>query len=364
MSATRPTVLVTGCSGLIGRATVDRLSRQYDIVGFDVEAPASSFPGEFAEVDVTSDKSVRDGLRRLRKRHGGLLASVIHLATYSDLSGAPSPLYSEVNAGGTMRLLRGLHEFQVGQFVFAGTMLVHAPCAPGEQISENSLIDPKWDYPESMVRTENLIRAERDDMPALLLRVAHAYDDGCHAPPLARQIQSIYERQLASHISTADPARGQAHVHLDDLVSAVERAVERRVQLPPETVLLIGEPETLGYGELQERLVKLIHREEWSTFRVPKPVAKIGAWVKDHLPFVEHTARKPRMIDRADDHYALDISRARRLLGWKPKHSLGGTLHEMVGILKDDPPHWYRENHLDLPRKLDEAAEPAGSRGH
>ena len=34
------------------------------------------------------------------------------------------------------------------------------------------------------------------------------------------------------------------------------------------------------------------------------------------------------MIDLADDHYDLDISRARTLLGWEPKHSLRETLPE------------------------------------
>jgi hypothetical protein len=39
-------------------------------------------------------------------------------------------------------------------------MLVHAPCEPGQQIDEDWPVDPKWDYPQSKVRTEQLIRAE------------------------------------------------------------------------------------------------------------------------------------------------------------------------------------------------------------
>jgi nucleoside-diphosphate-sugar epimerase len=89
---------------------------------------------------------------------------------------------------------------------------------------------------------------------------------------------------------------------------------------------------------------------------VPKPLAKVGAWVKGHLPFAGEPLLKPRMIDRVDDHYELDISRARRLLGWKPKHALGDTLGDMVAALKADPIIWYGDN------KLEEAAQPAGSR--
>jgi hypothetical protein len=55
------------------------------------------------------------------------------------------------------------------------------------------------------------------------------------------------------------------------------------------------------------------------------------------------------MIDRANDHYALDITRARRLLGWEPKRSLRETIPTMVAALKADPAGFYRENGLESP---------------
>jgi len=53
------------------------------------------------------------------------------------------------------------------------------------------------------------------------------------------------------------------------------------------------------------------------------------------------------MIDRADDHYELDISRAMKLLGWEPKHNLIDTLPGMIKNLKEDPEKWYKENKLE-----------------
>ena len=48
------------------------------------------------------------------------------------------------------------------------------------------------------------------------------------------------------------------------------------------------------------------------------------------------------MIDLADDHYVLDISRARTILGWEPRHSLRETLPKMINALKADSPDWYK----------------------
>ena len=175
------TVIITGSSGLIGSALVSRLADRYRIVGFDLERPPHPPPvAECVCVDLTSDDSVRAGLDRVRHGYGERIASVIHLAAYYDFSGDPSPKYEEITVKGTGRLLRGLKSFQVEQFVFSSTMLVHAACEPGERINEDWPLDPKWDYPKSKVRTEELIRRERGVISAAILRIAGVYDDLCH----------------------------------------------------------------------------------------------------------------------------------------------------------------------------------------
>src|SRR5438105_15324928 len=63
------------------------------------------------------------------------------------------------------------------------------------------------------------------------------------------------------------------------------------------------------------------------------------------------------MIDIADDHYALDITRARTLLGWEPRHSLRETLPTMIAALKADPVGWYRANKLNAAKVTAQSLE-------
>lgn len=353
MAGDKGTVVITGSSGRIGAALATRLEPEYDEVGFD--RPGEPHPPAHInciDLDVTSDDSVRDGFRRLRDEHGDRIVSCVHLAAYYDFKGEPSDLYEEVTVRGTGRLLRALRDFRVEQFIFSSTMLVHAPGEPGRTIREESPLGPTWDYPASKVRTEELIRAERGDIPVVLARIAGVYTDEGLSIPIAHQIQRIAEKHLTSRLYPADPARGQAFLHLDDLVDAFARMIERRAQLPPETVLLLGEPETLGYGDIQEELGRLLHGKEWQTHRIPATVAKVGAWVQDRLPFGPEPFIKPWMVDRAADHYALDITRARELLGWEPKRSLRETLPKIVEAMRRDPAAWYRTNGLDPPPDL------------
>jgi nucleoside-diphosphate-sugar epimerase/mono/diheme cytochrome c family protein len=354
MTPERGIVLITGSNGRIGSAVMRRLTGRFsDVVGFDLKAPTPPPPGCVRiPVDITSDASLEAGLSALGEHHGTHLVAVIHLAAYYDFLGKPSPKYDEITVNGTQRLLRELREnFEVEQFIFSSTMLVHRPGEPGQFITEDWPLGPTWAYPESKVRTEALIRTQRGNIPTVVLRLAGVYDDVCHSPPLAHQIQRIYERQLAGHLYSGETAHGQAFVHLEDVVDAIERTIERRAKLPVEVAVLIGEPETLSYDELQHTFMRLIHGKSGETYSVPGMIAKIGAWAQDHMPG-EDQFIKPWMIDRANDHYALDITRARTLLDWQPKRSLRQTMPKMVAALKADPLGWYREHGLVPPASL------------
>lgn len=348
-SKDKPVVIVTGSSGLIGHAVIKALAPTYLLVGFDRAGPPyPPLEAECVIVDVTDTDLLHRGLERVRYAYGDRIASVIHLAAYYDFSGEPSDLYEEVTVRGTERLLRALQGFEVEQFLFSSTMLVHQPLPPGQRIHEGTPLEGKWAYPQSKLETEERIRASRHHIPAVLMRIAGVYTDRCDSIPIAHQIQRIYEKRLTGRVFPGDISHGQAFVHLDDVVDAITRAVDHRRALPPETTLLIGEPETYSYDQLQRRLAEYLHGDaEWQTHQIPKGVAQSGAWVQDKIPGIEEPFIKPWMIALADDHYELDISRARDLLGWQPRRRLLDTLPRMVAALRADPVAWSRHHKLE-----------------
>jgi len=345
-------IIVTGSSGRIGSNVVKALGKSYKVVGFELlRALYASDDEELVPVDLGSDESVHMAFRHIKATYGTNIAAVIHLAAYYSFSEQHSPKYEQITVEGTKRLLRSLQEFNVEQFLFSSTMLVHTPCQPGQRINEDSPIVAKWDYPLSKVHTEAAIHELHGQIPTVVLRVAGVYDDKCHSIPISHQIQRIYEKQLESRLFSGDTSHGASFVHMDDLVDAIVRAVERRSELPKETVLLIGEPKTMSYDQLQRNISRLLYNREFTTLRVPKLIAKVGSWLESKIPFHE-TFIQPWMIDLADDHYELDISRAEQLLGWTPKHSIEETLPLMIQDLKQNPAGWYKFNQLDMPSWL------------
>jgi nucleoside-diphosphate-sugar epimerase len=357
-------VLITGVSGTLGSRLEQALRDRYTVVGVDLECADDA--DNCYPIDITSREAVERTFEAIEREHGSSIASVVHLAAYFDFTGEPSPKYEAVNVEGTRLLLQALERFDVEQFVYTSTMLVHAPTTPGVPITEASPLGARWAYPESKLATERVIDAAQSDIRTVVLRLAGAYSAQCGLPTLSHQVQRIYERDIKSHLFSGDKTRGQSFVFIDDVIDAVSRTIERRERLKTGTRILIGEERVLSYEVLQNRIGTLIHGEEWSTLRIPKSVARAGAWleaksepiVPDSIDAGEKPFIRAFMIPMADDHYELDTSKARDLLGWEPAHSLYDMLPQLIQTLKDDPHAWYAANKLKEPPWL--AAVPAG----
>ena len=355
----RPIILVTGSTGLIGTRVLRAFSSSFEVVGLDLKQPETIIAGtRFVECDLTKDESVVQALDKVRREHGDRLDSVIHLAAFYDFSGEPSDMYRKLTVEGTFRLLKELKQFQTEQFVFSSSLLVLEPVEDeDEKLTEFSpLEDEPWDYPRSKIEAEQLIRQERGDIPTVILRIAGVYDEDCHSIPIAQHISRIYEKKFESYFFPGDSDHGQAFVHLDDLINCFQKVVELRGELKNE-IFLIAEPDVMSYAELQDTLGELIHGKEWPTIRIPKVMAKLGAWAQEKVAGEEETFIKPWMVDLADAHYPVAIGHARERLGWEPKRRLRNTLQEIIKRLQEDPRKWYELNGLPWPKAEDNGKE-------
>lgn len=348
--APAPLVLITGSSGFLGSGLIERLHADHRLIGLDLHAPAeASAHAEFIGIDLTSGQSVAAALQRVHAVHGIRIACVIHLAGYFDLSGEPDPRYDAVTLHGSERLIQALKDFQVEQFVFMSTMLVHQACGHDATIDEESPLDDRFPYRASKIRTEAMLREQHGDIPVVMLRPAGIYDDAGHATFLSHQIARIFERRITAHAYPGDQQAGQPFLHIDDLADALRRLIARRSKLPRETALLLAEDEVLGYGEIQALVGRTLHGEHWATYTIPDVLASGGAWVQDKL-FEQDPFIKPWMVQIASDHYRVDTSRARQLLGWRPEHNMRESLPKILAALQADPVGWYRANGLNPAR--------------
>ena len=355
-SDARPVVLITGAAGNLGRTLAKALAANYRIVGLDRSSADADYP--IFAADFANPAAVELALIHVREQVGARIASVVHLVAYFDQTGEDNPLYQTVNVDGTRNLLRALQTFEVEQFVYASTMLVHAPNRPGEHMDEDQPFDPAYIYPRSKLAAEEAIKADHGQIPYVILRLAGVYDEKSVIPTLAQQIARIHGRDFQGYLYAGSPLTGQSLLHKEDMIDAFRRTIDRRAQLPPDTAILIGEPDPMSYDALQDEIGYLIHgAEDWPTLRVPRTLAAAGAWglaklepvIPDAIDLGEEPAVRPYMAMMGNHHYALDIRRARKLLGWEPAHRFKDDLPAIVAEVKRDPVGWYTRHKITPP---------------
>ncbi|WP_121666546.1 NAD-dependent epimerase/dehydratase family protein [Mesonia aquimarina] len=337
-------IIITGSSGLIGFSLIKKLAPKYRVIGLDrVGPPYPPLEAECVNFNIKDEKAIDHAMERIRYGYGSKIASVIHLAAFYNFNTKNSPAYEEINLKGTRNLLNQLKDFEVDQFIYSSSNLIYKPTKPGKKITENSPMETNWGYPDSKLHTEKMIKEHNEGLKTVFLRIAGVYNDYGHSIPITQQIKRIYEKDLKSHLYSGNPSHGDVFIHLEDLLEAIEKTVDRRKDLPDDLAINIGEPATPSYQDLQDKIGELLFDEKWETQQIPSEIAKAGAWALDLVsdPFI-----KPWMIDRADDHYELDISRAKKYLDWTPSHSVMKTLPTIIKNLKGNPNKWFKKNNL------------------
>jgi UDP-glucose 4-epimerase len=344
----KPVIIITGSTGLLGTELSKRLQDRYQIVGLDVKASTDPLKKvEFIGFDISDIGSIGKALDRVKYLYGDNVASVIHLAAYYDFAAKESPMYDKITRNGTRNFMEALNEhMMVEQFVFSSTHLVYKPVEHGQRIKEGNSLLAKWEYPQSKIDTEKIVTEKRGNAKAFIMRIAGVYDDTCNSIPISHQIQRIFEKKFTSHFYGGDLLTGNAYIHMDDLIDSFEKAVDKRAELPEVEVVNISDGESPTYDELQDEIGLLIYGKQWKTIEMPKELAKAGSWIQN---LVSDEFIKPWMMEIAADNYALDISKAKKVLDWEPKNTLKSTLPRMIDFLKKDPKKFYQMNDLEAP---------------
>lgn len=277
-------VIVTGGSGFVGTHTIKELQKKYEVFNFDI----------IEGYDICNYGQISSAVNKGDK--------ILHLAAVSRFGDAEDdPVEAfKTNIGGTMTVLKAAREKGAERVVYSSTGSVfmpvwNVPIGEDHPISGNSV------YGYSKAWSEKLFDYVKG-VPFVILRYAHLYGKGKEWGAIGSFVNRI-ERGMKPIMFGG----GQSNdfCYIKDVVQA--------------NILALGTENTnLAYN--------IGTGEELTIEQVYKTVQKV---LKTDL---EMEVKPLRGVDSS--RFVYDISRAKKLLGYKPKYSLEEGLKDLYGDRK------------------------------
>ena len=329
-------LLVTGGAGFIGSAVVRlAVGRGHEVVNLDALTYAACLENvvEVAEspLYVFEEADIRDAVALDRVFAEHRPDAVMHLAAEShvDRSIDGPGTFIETNVTGTYTLLEAARKYWVGQgrpegfrFHHISTDEVFGSLGPTGKFTEETPYDPRSPYSASKAASDHLVRAwhETYGLPVVLSNCSNNYGP-YHFPE--KLIPVIILNALAGKplpvYGKGENVRDWLHVedHADALLTVLEKGQ-------------LGRSYNIG-GENEATNIEIVRRI-CGILDDKRPREGGGAYAD----LIEFVADRPGH----DLRYAIDPTRIREELGWRPSVTLEQGLELTVQWYLDNEDWW------------------------
>ena len=279
-------VLVTGASGRIGRALVQRLAPTHQVLGLDRRRSATAgFIGDLADGALLE--------RALQGVDAVVHAAALHAPQVGQL---PDAEFMRVNVQGTRALLRAAQRHAVQHIVYTSTTALYGqaatPAGRAAWVTESLLPQPRTIYHRSKLAAEALLAeaAQRGGPALTVLRMSRCF-------PEAAPLMACYR------LHRGVDARDVAQAHWLALGEAAPVARQRCFVIS-------------GATPFSEADVSELWRDAPAALRRHAP-ALVEAFARRAWPL-------PSSIDRV---YSPALAQA--VLGWQPRHGFESVLAQL-----------------------------------
>lgn len=351
MNAGKPSIVVTGASGIVGRHFLEAVKEDFTIYAVArrsmTEADITPHPNiKWIQVDIAHFDTFKAALFNALKPEPGV-DFLLHMASYYDYNYDTHPEYERTNIRGTRHTLDLAKELGVKRFVFTSSV---AACdfRRWETITEQTPLDADYPYAVSKRRGEEMVREYSSFFPCSIVRPGAVFTDWCEYGILYMNLTRWLSGKLDSRIMEGHGDAGVPYIHSHDLNHFLVTLFRKSKSLPVFDIYISAHDEATSHRSLFETATELFYGKKSKPFFIPKflllPAVAIR-YVLGRLvgrpPF-----ERPWMLNYVDKKLNVDSSYTRKKLGWQPTkrfHILRRMLY-LIEKMKSHPDEWHFNN--------------------
>ncbi len=347
-------ILITGARGLIGSALTHRLATAGEarVVALDTLAPDEELrrdtPGAvWIERDLQAPDAIESALDALADCSPRV---VCHLAAHWDFEDRWSDAYQRTNVDAVRALRDACIARDIDHLVFASSLTVHGPPAPGEVLTETSEPDSEVPYGLSKRRGEALLQATADQLRTTILRIGGVFTEHCELPPLYGLLSLWLGPWPLSRTVLGRGKTAMPYVHRADLVALLERCVLSDDGDRGATLLACA-PEAVDHAALFAR----VHPGR-RPIPVPRSLAALAMRSRELAARALGTGlpvERLWMLGYLDRPLRIDNTATTARTGWRcrEERDIREVLPRLLEIARADPEAWQARNELRNARR-------------
>jgi len=317
-------ILITGGAGFIGSDFIRYILKKYPnykVVNYDNLTYAGNLDNlrdvelnqnyRFVKGDIADSKRVNEVIKAFGITHIVNFAAESHV----DRSILGPQVFINTNIVGTQVLLDAALKHGIKHFHHVSTDEVFGslPLNSEEKFNEDTRYDPRSPYSASKAASDHLVRAYAETYGLSTSITNTSNNFGPYQNPekfLPRAITNLIDGKKIPMYGDGKYVRDWLFV--EDHCSAIDAVLQKKKK---ETYLIGGQTSDINNLEIAQKLLEIFGKDESS------------------IKFVK---------DRAghDRRYAIDWSKAKKELDWKPKHNFDTWLIRTVKWYKDNEWWW------------------------
>lgn len=321
VNGVRKKVLVTGASGMIGRAVTERLvlDNTYD-VKVQVRNPTQARAAVGNVVDFTKVQLEAADFTRVGDREMRLLTKgcdiIVHAAGLVHQPDAQYQEYEVVNVRATQLLAEAAALNNVKTLVFLSSSAIYGP-GPFDKISESGPLKAVTPYAVSKMTSENWLQAFKGIPKVVILRPSLVFGEGDRGNIL--NLMRNIKQNKYKHIGGADTAK--SIIYSKDLAQAISLCINN---LPDGVhIFNAANPDPIQVRNLADAIARIMNAKKIAS--VPEGVFRIG--VKAAELFMQEKA--PITMDQVNKLTTTTTTSVSKLVsatGFQPRTSLDAAL--------------------------------------
>ncbi|WP_180107685.1 NAD-dependent epimerase/dehydratase family protein [Acinetobacter sp. YH12085] len=288
-------ILITGATGFVGNALVEKLSCVYQIIAL-IRTESDTLP-ENIEQKITSNIFEADLPANIDV--------IIHLAGRAHILNEqtidPLSEFRKVNVEGTLQLARQALDKKVKRFIFMSSIGVNGSVTLQQPFTEDALPQPHADYAVSKLEAEQELKKllAGSDTELVIIRPPLVY--AAHAPGNFARLLKLVATNLP--LPFAGTKNKRSFVALENLVDFIQTCIEH--PNAANQTFLVADQSRISTRELVRYLKQGMGKPARFIY-LPQPLMKLGA----------ACIGKSKLYEQLFESLEVDTTKAQKLLGW------------------------------------------------